>query len=99
MVRYATDIKVGIARRRCAFTEFVLEADIPAFLRKGALEAPGGQLDSGRDALTIRNHGVSRPLKVNEMGLYVLSVVAFGKGPLCVDRGPKLAAPYFEWAL
>ena len=33
---------------------------------------------------------------VNEMGHYVLTVVAFGKGPLCVDRGPILAASYFE---
>ena len=39
------------------------------------------------------------PLKVNEMGHYALCVVAFGKGPSCVDRVPNLAASYLEWAL
>ena len=33
------------------------------------------------------------------MGHYVLSVVAFGNGPSRVDRGPNLAASYFEWTL
>ena len=45
-VRYAADIPVGIAGNTGMFTASVLEADIPALLRKGAMEALGGQLDS-----------------------------------------------------
>ena len=66
--KFAADIKVGIAGRRDPFTALVLEADIAALLRKGALEALGGHLDFLRDV----------PLMVHEMGHYVLSVVAFG---------------------
>ena len=69
------------------------------FSRKGALEELGGHLDVARDALTIRGRGVDIPLKVNEMGRHVLSVVSLGEGPLRVDREPKLAASYAEWAL
>ena len=39
------------------------------------------------------------PPKANEMGHYALSVVAFGKGPSCVERGPNFAASYLEWTL
>ena len=49
--------------------------------------------------LEIRGHGVDIPLKVNEIGRYVPRVVASGEWPSCADRGPKLAALYFEWAL
>ena len=44
-VRSAADITAGIAP--------VSDANTPAFLRKGALEAPGGQLDFFRDTLTL----------------------------------------------
>ena len=44
-VRHAAEIKVGIAGRRGAFAACVLDADIPTLLRRGALEAIGGQLD------------------------------------------------------
>ena len=36
-VRYAADIKVGIAGRRGAIAAFFLDAEIPASLRRGAL--------------------------------------------------------------
>ena len=75
------------------------EAGAPALLRRGALEALGGQLGLARDVLAIWNHGIDTPLKVNEMGHYLLSVFAFGEETSCVDLGPKLAAPYFEWAI
>ena len=91
-VRFAADIEVGIAGCRGAFTDFVLDADIPALLCEGALEALGGQLDFERDILTIREHGVDVPLSANEMGHYILSAVALGKWP-------DLAASYFEWSL
>ena len=98
-VHYAADLKVGIAGRRGACAAFAPGADIPALLRKGALEALGGQLDFAREVLAIRNRGLDIPPKVNDMGHDILSVVAFGDRPPCVDRGPKLAASYFEWAL
>ena len=94
-VRYASDIKVGTPGSSGAVAAFVLEADVAALLRAGALEALGGQLDSARDALTIRNYGVDILLKVNEMGRYVLSVISPRDGPSCADRGPEWAASYF----
>ena len=75
----AADLKVGIARRRGAFTAFVLGEHNPALLRKGAPEALGGQLDLDVEIRTIRKHRADIPQQVNELGRYVLSVVAFGK--------------------
>ena len=76
MVRFAADIPVGIAGRKGVFRAFALEAASPAFLREGALEALGGQLDISCDVLFLRKRGVGIPLKVNQVGDYVLSVVA-----------------------
>ena len=56
-----------------------------------------GNLLSNASFLAIRKYGVLVPLRVNEMGHYVLSVVKFGKGSPCIDRGPNLAASYFNW--
>ena len=63
-VEHAADIQVGAAGCRGACAARVLEADIPALLRKGALEALGGQLDFERDIMTIRKHGVNAPPSV-----------------------------------
>ena len=43
--RYAADITVGIAGYKGSFTAFVLDAEIPALLCKGALEALYAKLD------------------------------------------------------
>ena len=43
-VRYSADTTVGVAGNGGPFTAFVLDSDIPAFLRKGASGAMGGQL-------------------------------------------------------
>ena len=85
-VRYAADIKVGIAGRRAASAASVPGADIPALLREGTPEALGGQLDFKRNTLGIRNRGVGIPPQVNGVGRCVLSVVAFGKRPPRVGR-------------
>ena len=72
------------------------------FRRNGAIRDVGAlapESDFAREALAIRNHGVDIPLKVGETGHYAPSVVAFGRGPPCVDRGPKLAESYFAWAV
>ena len=75
-------------------------AETPSrILRKGAHEALRGQSVFGRDISTIRTRGAGIPLKMNEMGHYVLSVVAFGKGPSRVDRRPNLAAPVSGWTV
>ena len=60
-VRYAADIKVGIAGRRGAFTAFALEADAPALLSRRVPESLGGRLDFARGVLTIRNRGADMP--------------------------------------
>ena len=49
-------------------------------------------MDFERDILTIREHGVDVLLSANEMGHYIFSAVAIGKGR-------DLAASYFEWSL
>ena len=88
-VRFVADIKVGTAGRGGTFMAFAAEADIPAFLREGAPESTGGKLDFTWGVLRIRNHGEGIPLGANEMGHYVLSVVACDKGLSRVDWGPK----------
>ena len=62
-----------------SFSAFVLDAVLPAPLRRGALEAPGGQLDSSRDMLTLLKQGVGAPLRVNRMGRDIPSAVDFAK--------------------
>ena len=94
-MKRAADIRVGIAGRRGVSAAFALDAESPAFLRKGALEALGAQLDFEKDVLSLTRHGATAPLKVNEMGRYILSVVEFGRGHPCSDRRPNLAASYF----
>ena len=58
--------------------------DISALLRKGALKALGGQPDFPRDV----------PLKVNNIGRYILSVVAFGEGRSSKTKSPTFRASY-----
>ena len=72
---------MGIAGFRGTFTAFALDAEIPALLRTGDLEALGPQLDFVRDTLSPLRHGVCVPLSVNAMGHYVVSVVEVGCGP------------------
>ena len=61
-VRHAADIPMGIAGRKGMFTSFVLEADIPPLLRRGAAEALGGQLDFLRDSLNLGRKAAQIPL-------------------------------------
>ena len=90
-VKHAADIKEGVAESKGTFTDFALDADIPASSQKGALEALGAQLDFEEDALSLLRHGLRAPLRVNAMGHYIVSVVEFG-------RGPAVAASHFEWS-
>ena len=97
-MKHAPDIKVRVAGCKGAFTAFALDADIPASSRKGESKALSGQLDFGREIVTIRKRGVRVPLRANAMGRYVLSAVEFGTWLPCSDRGPNLAASYSEWS-
>ena len=56
-VRHAAHIPPSIAGNKGKFAAFVLDADIPALLRKGAMEAMSGQLDFSRDVSVLRNKG------------------------------------------
>ena len=80
------------------FTALALGLDIPAILREGALGALGGRLDFSYDASTRWKRGLDIPLKVNQMGHDVLSVVALGDGPSRLGQGPKVAVSYCVWA-
>ena len=46
---------MGIASNEGMFAAFALETNIPAFLRKGASAALGGQLDISGDFSTLRD--------------------------------------------
>ena len=97
--RHAADIPVGAAESKAKFTACVPDADIPALLRKGALEKLGAQLDFPRDLLTLNNQGVRIPLRLNRIGPYILSAVNFEKDPSRKARGPAVSASYYEWVL
>ena len=90
-MRHAADVPAGAAGNKGKCTAFVLEADMPALLRKGAVEALGGQLDFSRDALALRKKGVAIPLRVSRKGRYTLSVVDFAK-----DASRKAASASFS---
>ena len=84
-VRLAAGITAGIAGDKRNFSAFVLDAEIPALLRKG------GRLDFSRDTLTLG-------LRVHDMGQYILSAPEFhgrggGRG-----RGHRFSATMAEWA-
>ena len=98
-VQYAANISVGIAGRKGTFTAFVMDAEIPALLRKGALEALGAQLDFAKDTLLLERRGICVPLGLNAMGHYITSVAEFGRGGTKRTRGPQFSASYFEWPL
>ena len=87
-----------IAGCKGASTAPVLGVDIPALLRKGALEALQGQLYVSSDVASLRKPGVDLSAKVNQTGRYILSVVAFGGGRsdsfsarAFANRSPNLA--------
>ena len=76
-VCHAADITVGVAGVKGAFTAFVLDSDNPALLSKGALESLRGCLDSAQHTLTLGATGKVIPLKMSDMGHYILSVADF----------------------
>ena len=76
-VCHAADITAGAAGVKGTFTAFVLDSDIPALLSKGALESLRGRLDFAQRTLTLGTTGKVIPLKMSDMGHYILSVAAF----------------------
>ena len=76
-VRRAADISAGIAGSRGKFAPSATEKDISALLRRGALGGLGGRSNPFRDISSLRKQGEAIPLKVHQMGHYVLRVIAF----------------------
>ena len=70
-VPHAADIPAGAAGSKGEFVAFGLEADIPAFSRKGALEALGGDLDFSRDISTLLKQRAEILLRVSRTGHYI----------------------------
>ena len=64
-VRYAVDIPVGLACGRGRFAAFSMEAETPAPLHNGSLEAPEGQSHFPRNLLTLGELGADVPFTVN----------------------------------
>ena len=67
-VRFAADVPAERTGGRGKFTTFLLAADIPALLRKGALESLGRQLRPPRNILRLGRRGFAVPSGVNEAG-------------------------------
>lgn len=95
--RFTADLP-GSAGCRGELAASVTDAGIPAILRKGAVEALGGQSQVARDMLTLRNQGADIPPKVNQTGRNILNAVAVGEGRPRSGRRPAFPASYFEWA-
>ena len=74
-MRHAAEITVGIAGNGGSFTAFVLRADIPGLLRKGAAGGLCRQLDLSGNVSTLGPQGVDTPMKVNCMGHHVLGAM------------------------
>ena len=97
-MRCAADSPVGIAGNHGEFAAFVLEAGIPALLRKGAAEPLRWHFDFPRDILTLRKHGVETHRESNNLMHRVLSVVPLEGGRSKSEKRPTSAASYFVWA-
>ena len=87
-VCHAADIAVGVAGVRGMFAAFVLGSDIPALLGKVALESLRGCLDFAQHALTLGANGKVIPLKMSDVGHYILSVADFPP-PICPDQSGR----------
>ena len=74
----------------------MLDADMPALLRKGALAALGAQWDFVYDVLSFRRRGVHIPLRVNQMGDCILSVGSSGEGRWGSGRCSECPASVLE---
>ena len=96
-VRRPADISAGIPIRKGEFTVFVLDADIPTLLRKGALEVLEGQLDYTRGISTLHKQRAGITPKENNMGRLILSAVGFGADPPRYSECPEVSASFVGW--
>ena len=95
---YVSETPVGIAGNRGKSAAFAPGADIPASLRKGALEAPCGQSGLSRNISASRKQGGNISLKLTSLRRYVLSVAPLGEEQSKYVTGPTLSAAYSVWA-
>ena len=95
-VRHPADIPVGAAGKKGKFTALVLDAGIPALLRRGDMEALGGQLGFLRVSSVLRRQGANFALRVNRAGHYILSAVDFRKDPSRSLPCPEAPTSFFH---
>ena len=96
--RFAAESTAGIACFKETFAAFALDADTPALLSKGSLEALGGPPDFACGVLPVRKQGVGISLRVYQMGRNILSVVSCDDGRPGSGKCPKFPASCLEWA-
>ena len=89
------DIPAGIIGGRGEVRAFLTEADIPALLRKGALEALGGKEESPRNAPTLGRLGAEAPVTVGGKSHYVLNAASFLRGRDLLGSCPTRSAARF----
>ena len=68
---------------------------MPAVSRKGAMEAPGGQLDFLYGSLNLDRQGEQIPLRANRAGHCILIVVDFCGDPSRIAPCPEASASFF----
>ena len=73
----AAVIPIAIVGYTGHFMAYVVDADIPALLGKGALEPLGGHLNFRGRVLTLESLGADIPLEMSPVGHYLLNVVDF----------------------
>ena len=86
-VRHAAGAPVGVAGNKGMFTAFALAAEIPALLRKGAMEDVGGQLDFLRGSFHLRRQWSADSPEGESGGTLYLERGRFPGGPIeeCVE--------------
>ena len=88
--------RVGIAGGHGETATSLLDADIRALLRRGALGSLVGQLELPRDNLRLGRLGIETPLAGEGMGRYALTAASFGeKERVSVGHGSTLSVPRF----
>ena len=76
-VHRAAVIPIAIVGHAGHFMAYVVDADVPALLRKNALETPGGHLNFCERVLALESLEPDVPLEMSAAGHYLLNVADF----------------------
>ena len=96
-VRFSADILAWTAGGRGEVAAFLMDADIPALLRKGEPQYLGRQLDPPRNVSTFGRLAAGVPLKVIGAGHFVLSAASFGEERNSLGNGLTQSTSWFAW--